>query len=45
MAGQWQGRVYIDGMLPFGLPSAPKVFNAGVDALELNKGFDISTTT
>ena len=31
---QWQGRVYVDGMLPFGLRSAPKLFNAVADALE-----------
>ena len=31
---QWQSKVYIDGMLPFGLRSAPKVFNAVADALE-----------
>ena len=31
---QWQGRVYVDGMLPFGLRSAPKLFNAIADALE-----------
>ena len=28
------GQVYIDGMLPFGLRSAPKLFNALADALE-----------
>ena len=31
---QWQDRVYVDGMLPFGLRSAPKIFNAVADALE-----------
>ena len=31
---QWQGKVYVDGMLPFGLRSAPKLFNAVADALE-----------
>ena len=31
---QWQGRVYIDPMLPFGLWSAPKIFNAVADALQ-----------
>ena len=31
---QWQGKVYVDGMLPFGLRSAPKIFNAVADALE-----------
>ena len=32
-AMRWQGRVYVDPMLPFGLRSAPKVFNAVADAL------------
>ena len=31
---QWQDRVCVDGMLPFGLQSAPKIFNAVADALE-----------
>lgn len=31
---EWNGAVYIDGMLPFGLRSAPKIFNAVADALE-----------
>ena len=30
----WQGNVYIDTVLPFGLRSAPKNFNAIADALE-----------
>ena len=30
----WNGQVYVDGMLPFGLRSAPKIFNAVADALE-----------
>ena len=30
----WKGQFYIDPMLPFGLPSAPKLFNAVADALE-----------
>ena len=30
---QWDGQ-YVDGMLPFGLRSAPKIFNAIADALE-----------
>ena len=30
---QWDGRIYIDPMLPFGLRSAPKIFNAVADAL------------
>ena len=33
-AVQWQGTVYIKPMLPFGLRSAPKIFNALADALE-----------
>ena len=31
---KWEGKVYIDGMLPFGLRSTPKIFNAVADALE-----------
>ena len=31
---EWQGSVYVDGMLPFGLHSAPKIFTAIVDVLE-----------
>ena len=30
----WQDRLYIDASLPFGLRSAPKLFNAIADALE-----------
>ena len=30
----WQGGIYIDTVLPFGLCSAPKIFNAVTDALE-----------
>ncbi len=30
---RWEGTVYIDPMLPFGLRSAPKIFNAEADAL------------
>ena len=33
-AVEWRGNVYIDPMLPFGLRSAPKLFNAVADALE-----------
>ena len=29
---QWQGQIYVDPMLPFGLRSAPKIFNAVADA-------------
>ena len=31
---QWRGEVFIDGMLPFGLRSAPKIFSAVADALQ-----------
>ena len=31
---KWEKLVYVDGMLPFGLRSAPKLFNAVADALE-----------
>jgi hypothetical protein len=31
---QWQGQMYVDAALPFGLRSAPKIFNAVADALE-----------
>ena len=31
---KWENRLYIDPMLPFGLRSAPKIFNAMADALE-----------
>ena len=31
---QWNNAVYVDGMLPFGLRSAPKTFNALADGLE-----------
>lgn len=30
----WEGALYIDCMLPFGLRSAPKVFNVVADTLE-----------
>ena len=30
----WRGRFYVDARLPFGLRSAPKIFNAVADALE-----------
>lgn len=32
-AMEWQGKIYVDPMLPFGLRSAPKIFNAVADAL------------
>ena len=31
---KWEGKIYIDRMLPFGLRSAPKVFNSVADAVE-----------
>ena len=31
---QWNNSIYVDGMLPFGLRSAPKIFTAVADALE-----------
>ena len=30
----WKGKIYVDGALPFGLRSAPKIFSAVADALE-----------
>ena len=30
---QWEGKVYVDKVLPFGLRSAPKLYNAVADAL------------
>ena len=33
-AMRWKDAVYVDPMLPFGLRSAPKIFNAVADALE-----------
>lgn len=32
-AMRWEGQIYVDPMLPFGLRSAPKIFNAVADAL------------
>ena len=31
---EWRGDVFVDAALPFGLRSAPKIFNAVADALE-----------
>ena len=31
---QWEGQLYIDTALPFGLRSAPKIFNAVADGLQ-----------
>ena len=33
-AMEWKGQIYVDPMLPFGLRSAPKLFNAVADAPE-----------
>ena len=33
LAVKWNGEIYVDLMLPFGLRSAPKIFNAVADAL------------
>ena len=33
LAVVWDNQIFIDPMLPFGLPSAPKIFNAVADAL------------
>ena len=30
---KWEGQVYVDKVLPFGLRSAPKLYNALADAL------------
>ena len=30
---RWKGKLYVDTALPFGLHSAPKLFNAVADAL------------
>ena len=32
---RWQGKIYVDATLPFGLRSAPKIFNALADAAQL----------
>jgi len=31
---EWKGNIYVDAKLPFGLRSAPKIFNAVADTLE-----------
>ena len=33
-AMQWENEIYVDPMLPFGLRSAPKIFNAVADAFQ-----------
>ena len=43
---EWNGEVFCDAMLPFGLRSAPKIFNAVADGLEWilqRKGINIYT--
>ena len=45
---QWNGQIYVDGMLPFGLRSTPKIFNAVADALNgvrLDKVYKTFTIT
>ena len=34
LAFEWKGHIFVDGVLPFGLRSAPKIFTAVADALE-----------
>ena len=34
LAMEWKGLIYVDTVLPFGLRSAPKIFNSVADALE-----------
>ena len=34
LGAQWDGSVYIDKVLPFGLCSAPKIFSAVADAVQ-----------
>ena len=34
LAAAWRGKLFVDGALPFGLRSAPKIFTALADALE-----------
>ena len=36
-AVQWDNQIFVDPMLPFGLRSAPKIFNAVADALHLQQ--------
>ena len=41
---EWQGECYVDGALPFGLRSAPKIFTAVADALQwimMNEGVSL----
>ena len=46
---EWRDHLYIDAALPFGLRSAPKIFNALADAvqwiLEQERGSRSSTTS
>ena len=34
LAMKWEGHIYVNGTLPFGLQSAPKIVNAVSDAIE-----------
>ncbi len=34
LAMEWDGKIFVDAALPFGLRSAPKIFNALADAVE-----------
>ena len=42
LAMEWEGHIYVDGALPFGLRSAPKIFNAVADALEWCWKFNVA---
>ena len=42
---RWDGKIYIDGMLPFGLRSAPKIFNSVADAVWQEKEWNTYSTT
>ena len=37
---QWENNLYVDGALPFGLRSAPRIFTAVADALEWRARFE-----
>ena len=45
LAAAWRGKLFVDGALPFGLRSAPKIFTALADALENSMGLNTSGTT
>ena len=45
---QWEGGLFVDTTLPFGLRSAPKIFTALTDAVEWTvkrRGFNSASTT